>query len=136
MDGRIDGQFVIKQGGITQGIAKELGLSSAECKQMGSIWNQIVEELNNPNNYTIDNNGKNNQKGNLTVQAGAVVKFTKDCWQKIVDIVNNALSKNIKVADENTRENNTKIGNDLIERFNKEFSNAKSSTNDVALANY
>ena len=35
MDGRIDGQFTIKQGGITQGIAKELGLSSAECKSVG-----------------------------------------------------------------------------------------------------
>ncbi len=136
MDGRIDGQFTIKQGGITQGIAKELGLSSAECKQMGSIWNQIVEELNNPNNYTIDNNGKNNQKGNLTVQAGAVVKFTKDCWQKIVDIVNNALGKNIKVAEENTKENNAELGNNLIERFNKEFPNSKSSTYYVALANY
>ena len=136
MDGRIDGQFVIKQGGITQGIAKELGLSSAECKQMGSIWNQIVEELNKPNNYTIDNNGKNNQKGNLTVQAGAVVKFTKDCWQKIVDIVNNALGKNIKVAEENTKENNAELGNNLIERFNKEFPNSKSSTYYVALANY
>lgn len=136
MDGKIDGQFTIKQGGITQGIAKELGLSSAECKQMGSIWNQVLTELNNSENYTIENNGKNNQNNSFTVQAGAVVKFTKDCWQKIVDIVNNALNKNIKVADENTRENNTKIGNDLIERFNTKFPNTKSSTYYVALANY
>ena len=136
MDGRIDGQFIIKQGGITQGIAKELGLSSAECKQLGSVWNQVLAELNNSENYTIENNGKNNQNNSFTVQAGAVVKFTKDCWQKIVDIVNNALGKNIKVADENTKENNINLGNDLIERFNKEFSNAKSSTYDVALANY
>lgn len=136
MDGRIDGQFTIKQGGITQGIAKELGLSSAECKQMGSIWNQVLAELNNSDNYTIENNGKYNQNKSLTVQAGAVVKFTKDCWQKIVDIVNNALNKNIKVANENTRENNTKIGNDLIERFNTKFPNTKSSTYYVALANY
>lgn len=95
MDGRIDGQFTIKQGGITQGIAKELGLSSAECKQMGSIWNQVLAELNNSDNYIIENNGKNNQNNSLTVQAGAIVKFTKDCWQKIVDIVNNALNKNL-----------------------------------------
>ena len=95
MDGRIDGQFTIKQGGITQGIAKELGLSSAECKQIGSVWNQVLSELNNSENYTIENNGKNNQDNNLTVQVGAVVKFTKDCWQKIVDTVNNALNKNI-----------------------------------------
>ena len=40
------------------------------------------------------------------------------------------------MADENTRENNTKIGNDLIERFNTKFPNTKSSTYYVALANY
>ena len=84
MDGRIDGQFTIKQGGITQGIAHEIGLNSAECKQMGSIWNEVMNELNNPNNYTIENNGnnKNNKNKNLTVQVGAVVKFTQDCWQR------------------------------------------------------
>jgi hypothetical protein len=129
-DGRIDGHFVIKQGGITQGIAQELGLNSAECKQMGSIWNEVMNELNNPNNYTIENNGnnKNNQNKNLTVQAGAVVKFTQDCWQRIVKLVNDTLHKNIETAAPNTAENNTEVGNNLIERFNAEYPNAESST--------
>ena len=57
MDGRIDGQFTIKQGGITQGIAKELGLSSAECKQIsGSIWTQVINEFNNEQNLSVSNN--------------------------------------------------------------------------------
>lgn len=48
MDGRIDGKFIIKQGGITQGIASELGLTRAECKQIsGSIWTQVINEFNN-----------------------------------------------------------------------------------------
>ena len=74
MDGKIDGQFTIKQGGITQGIAKELGLSSAECKQMGSIWNQVLAELNNSDNYTIENNGKNNARCN-----DGIYKFVSVC---------------------------------------------------------
>lgn len=129
-DGRIDGHFVIKQGGITQGIAQELGLNSAECKQMGSIWNEVMNELNNPNNYAIENNGnnKNNQNKNLTVQVGTVVKFTQDCWQRIVKLVNDTLHKNIEAATPNTAENNTEVGNNLIERFNAEYPNAESST--------
>lgn len=34
-DGQIDGKFVITNGGVTQGIAKELGLSSSDCKNSG-----------------------------------------------------------------------------------------------------
>lgn len=92
-DGRIDGHFVINQGGITHGIAEELGLSASDCKKMGSIWNEVINELNNDENYTIENNGNNN---GLTVQVGAVVKFSQDCWQRIVDLVNKTLDKNIK----------------------------------------
>ena len=45
-DGRIDRQFIIKKGGITQGIAQELGLSNDECKQIsGSIWSQVINEI-------------------------------------------------------------------------------------------
>ena len=57
MDGRIDGKFIIKQGGITQGIANELGLTGAECKQIsGSIWTQVINEFNNEQNMNVQNN--------------------------------------------------------------------------------
>lgn len=49
-DGRIDGYFRIDKGGITQGIQKELGLSSQECKQLGSVWTQIINEFDDSNN--------------------------------------------------------------------------------------
>lgn len=92
-DGRIDGHFTINQGGITHGIADELGLSADECKRMGSVWNEVINELNNSANYTIENNSNNNA---LKVQVGAVVKFSQDCWQRIVDLVNQTLDKSIK----------------------------------------
>lgn len=82
MDGRIDGQFVIKQGGITQGIAKELGLSSAECKQIsGSIWTQVINEFNNEQNLSVSNNKNDtpNADNNFLVHENAVVTFSKDC---------------------------------------------------------
>lgn len=102
MDGRIDGQFTIKQGGITQGIAKELGLSSAECKQIsGSIWTQVINEFNNEQNLSVSNNknDKPNADNNFLVHENAVVTFSKDCWKKIVSLINSALGKNIQIED-------------------------------------
>ena len=114
MDGRIDGQFTIKQGGITQGIAKELGLSSAECKQIsGSIWTQIINEFNNEQNLSVSNNKNDtpNADNNFLVHENAVVTFSKDCWKKIVSLINNALAKNIQIENvdeaQNTSETTT-----------------------------
>lgn len=55
-DGRIDGRFIIDKGGITQGIQKELGLSNQECKQLGSVWTQIINEFDDSNNIQVTNN--------------------------------------------------------------------------------
>lgn len=102
MDGRIDGKFIIKQGGITQGIANELGLTQAECKQInGSIWTQIINEFNNEQNMNVQNNHGTtpNSDNNYTVHENAMITFSKDCWNKIVSLINNALGKDIKIED-------------------------------------
>ena len=46
---KTDGRFIIKSGGITQGIQKELGLTKEECKKLGSIWTQIINEFDGKN---------------------------------------------------------------------------------------
>lgn len=103
VDGKIDGQFIIRQGqGITQGIAEELGLSKDECKQIsGSIWNQIIQEVENQENLNVTNNNgaKPNRSNNFLVHTDAVIKFSKECWNRIVGLVNNALGKNIQVEN-------------------------------------
>lgn len=102
MDGRIDGKFIIKQGGITQGIASELGLTRAECKQIsGSIWTQVINEFNNEQNMNVQNNrgATPNADNNYTVHENAVITFSKECWGRIVALINNALGKNIQVQD-------------------------------------
>ena len=86
-DGRIDGQFIIKKGGITQGIVQELGLSSDECKQIsGSIWSQVINEFNDEQNMNVKNNSGNtpNSINNYLVHENAIITFSKDCWNKIV----------------------------------------------------
>ena len=102
MDGRIDGKFIIKQGGITQGIASELGLTRAECKQIsGSIWTHVINEFNNEQNMNVQNNrgATPNADNNYTVHENAVITFSKECWSRIVALINNALGKNIQVED-------------------------------------
>ena len=99
-DGRIDGQFIIKKGGITQGIAQELGLSNDECKQIsGSIWSQVINEFNDEQNISVNNNNGNvpNSNNNYLVHQNAVITFSKDCWNRIVNLINTALGKNIQV---------------------------------------
>ena len=108
-DGRIDGHFIIKNGGITQGIAQELGLSKDECRMIsGSIWSQVINEFENSENMSVTNNRNtkaSNSNGYL-VYENAVVKFSKDCWSRIVNLINQALDKNIQVdeADTNTQQ--------------------------------
>ena len=87
--GKIDGKFVINQGGITQGIASELCLTGEECNKIGkSIWNQIIQEFDNPENMEVQNNNgqKANASNNYLVHKDAVVSFSQACWQKIVGI--------------------------------------------------
>ncbi len=100
-DGQIDGRFVISNGGITQGIAKELNLTDAECKQLGSIWLKIIKEFDNPDNITVQNNHdtKPDSANNYLVHKNAVVSFSKECWSRIVGLINGALGKNIQVEE-------------------------------------
>ena len=101
-DSKIDGKFVINQGGITQGIASELGLTGEECNKIDkSIWNQIIQEFDNPENMEVQNNNgqKANSSNNYLVHKDAVVSFSQACWQKIVGIINKALGKNIKIDE-------------------------------------
>lgn len=96
-DGRIDGHFVITSN-LSTSIQQELGLTEDDCKKMVSVWNAVRQELNNPSNYVIENSEGQSptQDNNYNVSVGAVVKFSQDCWQRIVDLVNDALGKNIK----------------------------------------
>ena len=130
-DNRIDGQIITTQSNLANKIAQKLDISATECKQMDSIWNQVVDELNS-NDYT--NNTTNNDRN--IAQNATIIKLSRDSWQKIVNIINNTLHKNNQIPKENTKEANLKIGKELIERFNKEFPNAESSTYLACLANY
>jgi len=102
-DNKIDGRFTIQRNnGITQGIANELGLSKQECKKIeGSIWAQIIQKFNNPENISVHNNKNStpNADNNYLVHENAIVTFNKDCWNKIVSLINNALGKNIQVEE-------------------------------------
>lgn len=101
VDGRIDGHFRIDKGGITQGIQKELGLSSQECKQLGSVWTQIINEFDDSNNMQVSNNKNEtpNKSNNYEAHKDAIVQFSKDCWKRIVDLVNKTLHKNIQIEE-------------------------------------
>lgn len=97
---RADGKFIIQnRQGITQAIQQELSLSDLECKKLGSLWTQIIYEFNNPDNVKVSNNKNKipNKNNNFTVYKDAVVEFSKDSWQRIVNLVNKALGKNIEI---------------------------------------
>lgn len=136
MDGKIDGKFIIKQGGITQGIASELGLTSAECKQIsGSIWTQVINEFNNEQNMNVQNNrgAKPNADNNYTVHENAVITFSKECWSKIVGLINSALGKNIQVeeAEETTSINTNLPINTDSDVISQNKSNLQSAYNEL-----
>ena len=122
---KADGKFIIQNGGITQAIQKELGLSNQQCKELGSIWSQIINEFDNPNNMQISNNNNEipNKSNNYTVYKGAIIEFSKDCWQKIVNLINNSLSNNdIKqIIQSNPLESNV---NEVTEKNKKNLLNA------------
>ena len=139
-DGRIDGHFIVNTN-LATSIRNELGLSEAECKQMGSIWDQVLNEANNSSNYEVANkNQKQNQQNNLTVQVGTVIKFTKECWTRIVDMVNNALKsfsdKQIQAEEADEYHDNINLGESAIQKFNEENPKAESSTYYTDLAEY
>lgn len=129
-DGRIDGHFRIDKGGITQGIQKELGLSSQECKQLGSVWTQIINEFDESNNMQVSNNKNEtpNKSNNYEVHKDAIVQFSKDCWKRIVDLVNKTLHKNIQIEEvenlEETANTSPKNNNDTARTNKQNIENA------------
>ena len=130
MDGKIDGKFIIKKGGITQGIANELGLTRAECKQIsGSIWTQVINEFNNEQNMNVQNNrgAKPNADNNYTVHENAIITFSKECWSKIVGLINSALGKNIQVEEDEQPEQTNQsesTSNDVTAKNEQNLQNA------------
>ena len=101
IDGNYDGKITIKQGqGISQAIRDELGLSQAECNQLGgSIWTQILEQVSMQNEQGKIYDGGNDVKGatnkNFVVHSGQVIEFSRQIWNNIVQLVNDKLGKNI-----------------------------------------
>ena len=136
-DGRIDGHFRIDKGGITQGIQKELGLSSQECKQLGSVWTQIINEFDDSNNLQIANNKNEtpNKSNNYEVHKDAIVQFSKDCWKRIVDLVNKTLHKNIQIEEveniEETANTSPKNNNDTATTNKQNIENAYNELNSM-----
>lgn len=135
-DGRIDGRFIIDKGGITQGIQKELGLSNQECKQLGSVWTQIINEFDDSNNIQVTNNKNEtpNKSNNYQVHKDAIVQFSKDCWRRIIDLVNKNLHKNLQIEEpENVEEtqqaNSSKNANNDTITTNKQ--NVESAFNEL-----
>lgn len=135
-DGRIDGRFIIDKGGITQGIQKELGLSNQECKQLGSVWTQIINEFDDSNNIQVTNNKNEtpNKSNNYQVHKDAIVQFSKDCWRRIIDLVNKNLHKNLQIeepeiVDETQEANSSKNTNNDTITTNKQ--NVESAFNEL-----
>ena len=100
-DGKIDGKFIIGNGdSISQGIVDELGLTKDECKKIShSIWAQIFKEFDDPQNVNVSNNQNINPNSgnNYLVHKNAVIRLSKECWQKIVNLINTVLKKNIEI---------------------------------------
>ena len=136
-DGRIDGHFILNTN-IETSIRNELGLSAEECKQMGSIWDDVLSEANNSSNYEVANKNQK-QQNNISAQVGTVIKFTKECWNKIIDMVNSALKefsdKQIQAEESDEYHDNLNLGEAAIQQFNEENPKAESSTycQDLAL---
>ena len=111
---KTDGKFIIESGGITQGIQKELGLSNEECKQLqkNSVWEKIINEVDDNTTVENNNNEKPNKENGYKVYKNAVISFTKDAWQRIVALVNMTLKKNIEIEND-TEQSTNKLTNIL-----------------------
>lgn len=93
-DGILDGRFEIKRGqGLSQAIAGELGLNENDCKKLGSVWNEIIQMATEENAFT-DNSKKYEEE--VVLQEGDIFEFTKESFNKIIELVNNKLDKNIE----------------------------------------
>lgn len=104
-----------KNQGLTQAVAKKLGLTKEECKNIDlSVWQEVVQEIDkeqqsikernkaNPNNpeesifsggndvSTIDN--KKNWKSNFVVQEGSF-SLSEDSWGKISGLLGKPIEK-------------------------------------------
>lgn len=107
-DGHNDGKFKIQSGqGLSQAIAGELGLSKAQCKQMGvSVWAEVMAKAQEQNNENKANNlnavysggddinGKINS--NFVIHENQEISFSQKIWNEIIAIVNKALGKEIE----------------------------------------
>ena len=97
-DGKLDGIITIKKGqGISQAIAAELKLTEAECKQIGSLWNQIVDIAEEQSSYTEDSS--NTYTEGATIHEGQEFKFNKAAFESIMKLVNEKLGKNLQFED-------------------------------------
>ena len=107
-----DGKFQIITGqGITQGIANELGLDENQCKQINSsIWNQIITEIDKEGSLITTRNGQvvenPKQSNKFLVHPEDIIQISKDCWNKIVGWVNEALKLNINKLEKNQKTQN------------------------------
>ena len=112
-DGKIDGKFIIgNDASISQGIVDELGLTKDECKKISrSIWAQIFKEFDDPKNVNVSNNQNinPNSDNNYLVHKNAVITLSKECWQKIVGWINNALNKNIEIDSDDITDDTENI---------------------------
>lgn len=103
-DGNNDGKFKIQRGqGISQAIASELGLNAQQCKKLGSIWSEIFKEVDKQNEQTQIYSGGNDLHGptnqNYVVHTNQVIEFSKEIWNKIVQLVNAKLGTNIQATE-------------------------------------
>lgn len=106
-DGHNDGKFKIQSGqGLSQAIAGELGLSKAQCKQMGvSVWAEVMAKAQEQNNENKANNlntiysGGDDVNGeinsNFIIHENQEISFSQKIWNEIIAIVNKALGKEI-----------------------------------------
>ena len=102
-----DGVFTIQKGqGLTQALAKEIGLSKEQMNKLdNSIWTQVMNEVDKqkvatPDLYSGGNDINGDSKSNFIMKTGQVITISlAGVWDKILDIVNNALGTNFLRVD-------------------------------------
>lgn len=106
----IDGHFQIKKGqGLSQAICEELGLNPEQTKQLSfSIWQEVFKCIEDENNehesndkiYTGGSELSKTCNGSFKVHAGQIIKLGAETFNKILGIVNQALSTDIKMSEQ------------------------------------
>lgn len=116
MNIKSDGIFTIQKGqGISQGIANEIGLSEEQLKKLDkSIWDAVMNEVAqqreiDPELYAGGNDVNGSTNKNFVVKEGQTITITlKGAWNKILNIINNALGTNFESEEtKEIQENNT-----------------------------